>query len=88
MTAKTRHGHAAHPRAHGADHGTAHERLNRLHAQPGRPEGSMAAGGGSGAPMQEAPPMAPNPGMAPPPMGAPPSMGAGPATDDEEGDQT
>lgn len=87
MTAKTRHGHGAHPRAHGADHGTPHERLNRLHAQPGRPEGAMAAGGANGAPMQ-APPMAPNPGMAPP-MGAPgPSMGAGPSPDDEEGEQT
>ena len=78
MTAKTKHGHKAHPRAHGADHGTPHERLNRMHAQPGRPEGAMMAGGGEPA----APP------MAAPPMGAPPGMpgGGAPSTGgDEEG---
>lgn len=85
MTAKTKHGHGAHKAAHGADPGTPHERLNRLHAQPGRPEGAMH-GGGPG-PMPPAP-MAPNPGMGAP-MGAPgPSMGAGPSTDDEGGDQS
>jgi hypothetical protein len=81
------HGHAAHKPAHGADPGTPHERLNRLHAQPGRPEGAMA-GGPNGAAMAPEP-MAPNPGMAPPGIGAPaPSMGAGPSTDTEEGDQS
>lgn len=84
MVAKTKHGHKAHPRAHGADEGTAHERLNRMHAQPGRAEGQMHAGGSSGMAAPPAPmaaPMAPNPGMAP--MSPGPSMGAGPATDDE-----
>lgn len=86
MTAKTRHGHGAHKPAHGADPGTPHERLNRLHAQPGRAEGAMH--GGAPEPMQAPAPMAPNPGMGAP-MGAPgPSMGAGPSTDDEEGEQS
>lgn len=87
MTAKTKHGHGAHRAAHGADHGTPHERLNRLHAQPGRAEGAMHAGA---PPPPMAPPQAPAaPPMGAPPMGAPnPAMGAGPQTDDEEGDQS
>lgn len=98
MTAKTKHGHKAHAPTRGADPGTPHERMNRLHAQPGRPEGAMrgmnqnqSGGAGSeGAGTPEAPSM--------PPMGAGPapaggsmpgaSMGEGPSTDDEEGDQT
>lgn len=82
MTAKTKHGHKAHRPAHGADPGTPHERLNRLHAQVGRPEGAMHGG----APM---PPSMPD--AAPPMMGAPPAMsppGAGPSTDSDEGEMT
>jgi hypothetical protein len=79
MTAKTKHGHKAHHAAHGADPGTPHERLNRLHAQPGRPEGAMHGGG------LPAGPTAP-PGIGGAMGGA--SLGAGPATDDEEGEQT
>ena len=88
MTAKTRHGHGAHRAAHGADKGTPHERLNRMHAMPGRPEGApMSAQAGGIAdpnPAEGAGPMAmpPNPGM----PSAPP--GASPSTDDEEGDQS
>lgn len=82
MTAKTKHGHKAHHAAHGADPGTPHERLNRLHAQPGRPEGAMHGSAGP-APM---PSMGATPPTAPPMGGAP--MGAGPATDSEEGEQT
>jgi hypothetical protein len=85
MTAKTKHGHKAHHAAHGADPGTPHERLNRLHAQPGRPEGAMHMGGGAGpSQMPSAPPQMPPMGAGP---GSPP-MGAAPATDDEEGEQT
>lgn len=79
MTAKTKHGHKAHRPAHGADAGTPHERLNRLHAQPGRAEGAMHPGG-LGAPP-------PSPVAAAPPMGAAP-MGMGSMTDDAEGEQT
>lgn len=83
MTAKTRHGHKAHAPTHGADPGTAHERLNRMHAMPNRAEGQpMSAAGGAPA----APPMGGMPAMGGPPAMAP--MGAGPSTDDEEGDQT
>ena len=96
MTAKTKHGHGAHRAAHGADPGTPHERLNRLHAMPGRPEGAMAAGMGSGAPMGSPAPMPPMAGGGAPPMGAPPMgappmgappMGTGPGMD-EEGEQS
>lgn len=86
MTAKMKHGHKAHPAAHGADPGTAHERLNRMHAMPGRPEGAMAGAGGAPmqGPMESPPPMA---GGAPGAMpGAP--MGAGPSPDDEESEQS
>jgi hypothetical protein len=87
LTAKQKHGSGAHRPAHGADPGTPHERLNRLHAQPGRAEGAMHAGAPPPPPMQA--PMAPNPGMAPPGMGASgPSMGAGPSTDDSEDSQS
>lgn len=84
MTAKTRHGHGAHAPAHGADPGTAHERLNRRHAMPGRPEGAMHSGGGEPAasPVPMAPPMGMGASAAP---GAP--MG-GSSSDDEEGEQT
>jgi hypothetical protein len=93
MTAKTKHGHKAHGPARGADPGTPHERLNRLHAQPGRPEGAMHGGAGPSQMPAEPPqpaPMAPPMGAGPQ-MGAGPSMGppgAGPSTDDEEGEQT
>jgi len=90
MTAKTKHGHKAHPAAHGADPGTAHERLNRAHAMPGRPEGAMM-GDSSGGPMPPTMPTTQPGAMAPPPMGAPPMGGAmsmGNSTDDEEGDQS
>lgn len=91
MTAKTKHGHGAHPAAHGADPGTAHERLNRRHAMPGRPEGAMH-NEGSGEPAASPVPMAPPMGMgasAAPgaPMGGS-SMGASSGGDDEEGEQT
>ena len=83
MTAKTRHGKAAHHRAHGSDPGSKHERLNRMHAMPGRPEGAPMGGQG---PMA-APPPAPPPAMGEPPMGAAPmespAMGAGPSTSDD-----
>lgn len=83
MTAKTKHGHKAHRPAHGADPGSTHERLNRMHAMPNRAEGQpmSAAGGG-------APPMAPPMAGGPPGMGAmgDQSMGAGP--DSEEGEQS
>lgn len=87
MTAKTKHGHKAHPPAHGADPGTPHERLNRLHAMPGRAEGAMhgmepAESPGIG--TTEPPQMPPPPGGAAQSPMAPP--GAGP--DDEEGEQT
>lgn len=39
MTAKTKHGYKGHE-THGADHGTAHERLMRQHRRPGRAEGA------------------------------------------------
>lgn len=91
MTAKTKHGHKAHGPAHGADAGTPHERLNRMHAQPGRPEGAMMQQPGAApapSPVPSAPPMGMGASAAPgAPMGAPP-MGAGPSTDDEEGDQS
>lgn len=80
MTAKTRHGHKAHHAAHGADPGTPHERLNRLHAQPGRAEGAMHLGGGAPPPMPSEP-------MAPP-MAAPPAMAGGAGPDSEAGEQT
>lgn len=84
MTAKTRHGKGAHHAAHGADPGTPHERLNRLHAMPGRPEGAMHDSAPA-APMQMPPQMgAP---AAPPMGGAPPSAG-GMSTDDEAGEQS
>lgn len=86
MTAKTRHGKKAHPRAHGADHGTTHERLNKIHATPNRPEGAMH----TSSPMPQSPPMAPQPAdnaMAMAPPGAGPSAGAD-ASDGDEGDQT
>lgn len=80
MTAKTKHGHKAHARAHGSDEGSAHERLNRMHAMPNRAEGApmSAAGGGPSA----APPEMPGA-----PMGGQ-SMGAGPSVDSEEGEQS
>jgi hypothetical protein len=86
LTAKTKHGHKAHGPTHGADPGTPHERLNRMHAMPNRAEGQPMSAAAS-------PAMAPTP--APPmgagaPMGAPPMAppGAGPSPDDEEGEQT
>ena len=87
MTAKTRHGHAAHHRAHGSDEGTAHERLNKRHAQPGRPEGAMHTGGEMAAPAAAPMPPPATPPMGGAPMGGDPSMGAGPSTggDDEGG---
>ena len=95
MTAKTRHGRAAHRPAHGADKGTPHERLNRLHAQPGRPEGAMHGGASGGAPAAPAALAMPGSATMPPqpqdntmpmaPPGAGPSAGS---SDDEEGDQT
>lgn len=81
MTAKTRHGHGAHRPAHGADPGTPHERLNRRHAIPGRPEGAMHDGG-----EMPAPPMGGSPMAGGMPGGQ--SMGAGPSTDGEEGEQS
>lgn len=86
MTAKTKHGHKAHPRAHGADHGTTHERLNRIHATPNRAEGAMS----TSSPMPQQAPAAPQPqdnAMAMAPPGAGPSAGPG-ASDGDEGDQT
>lgn len=83
MTAKTRHGKGAHHKAHGADPGTPHERLNRMHAQPGRPEGAMMQ-----QPSAEPPPQ-PMPAAPPGGMGIGGGMsppGAGPDTD--EGEQT
>lgn len=89
MTAKTKHGHKAHARAHGSDEGTAHERLNRMHAMPNRAEGQPMSAATGGAP---APPQMPSAPMgAPPAMGAGPAMsppGAGPSSDDEEGEQS
>jgi hypothetical protein len=86
MTAKTKHGHKAHPRAHGADAGTPHERLNRMHAMPNRAEGQpMSAAGG--APPPPAMAAAPGPSMPMAPPGAGPTPGPG-ASDDEEGDQS
>jgi hypothetical protein len=85
MTARTKHGHAAHPRAHGSDEGSAHERLNRAHAVPNRAEGQPM----SAAVQPQAPPPQMGGGM--PQMGAQPAMappGAGPETDTEEGDQS
>lgn len=85
MTAKTRHGHGAHRPAHGADPGSTHERLNRRHAMPGRPEGAMHAGGEM--PAQPAPePMGGVPAAGGMPGGQ--SMGAGPSTDGDEGEQS
>jgi hypothetical protein len=85
LTAKIKHGHKAHRRTLGADEGSPHERLNRQHAMPNRPEG---------APMSAAsqPNLPPSPVPQAPPMGggasaapmAPP--GAGP--DDEESSQS
>lgn len=85
MTAKTRHGHKAHRNTHGADAGTPHERLNRVHAIPNRPEGAMNQGGGP-APAGVEPPPQPqdNVGMAPP--GAAPAEAGG--SDDESGEQS
>jgi len=90
-----KHGMKAHRAAHGADPGTPHERLNRLHAMPGRPEGAMHGGDSAGAPgpapgmgpatgPEPMPPASAMGGMGAPPMGAPP-MGA---MDDEQGEQT
>jgi hypothetical protein len=90
MTARTRHGSKAHRTTHGADRGSTHERLHRMHAQPNRPEGApMSAAQGPSAPPPMGMPMAPQPqdnvGMAPPgaPMG-----GMSSPMDTEEGDQT
>lgn len=85
MTAKTKHGHKAHRATHGADPGTAHERLNRRHAQVGRPEGAMHQGGEMAPPMAAPPQPQDNVSMAPP--GAGPTASGG-STDDESGDQT
>lgn len=84
MTAKTRHGMKAHRATHGADEGSRHERMNKMHAMPNRAEGQpMSAAQGP-----SAQPMAP-PSMAPSPMAAPPGAGmSGPSMDTEEGDQT
>lgn len=90
MTAKTKHGHKAHPRAHGADAGTPHERLNRMHAMPNRAEGQPMSAASTGAPpppAMAAPPSPQGNAMAMAPPGAGPSAGPG-ASDDEEGDQT
>jgi len=86
MTAKTKHGHKAHRRTHGADEGTPHERLNRMHAMPNRAEGAPMSSAGS-APMGVAPPPQPqdNTGMAP--AGGAPAAAAG-ASDDESGEQS
>lgn len=83
MTAKTKHGHKAHRRAHGADAGTPHERLNRMHAMPNRAEGQMMQNAGAAPPMAAPPQPQDNTGMAPP--------GAGPAAADsssDSGDET
>lgn len=83
MTAKTKHGHKAHPRAHGSDEGTAHERLNKMHAMPNRAEGQPMSAAPGGMPPPPAPPMGAPP-MAAPPMGAPPMGGGAEPTEDEE----
>lgn len=89
MTAKTKHGHGAHARAHGSDEGSTHERLNRRHAMPGRPEGAMHNEGGgepAASPVPMAPPMGMGASAAPgAPMGGS-AMGGGAATDDEGGE--
>jgi hypothetical protein len=89
MTAKTRHGKAAHRPAHGADPGTPHHRLNKMHAMPNRAEGApMSAAGGAPPPQaMAAPPQPQDNAMAMAPPGAGPSAGPG-ASDGEEGDQT
>lgn len=85
MTARTRHGSKAHRSAHGSDEGSAHHKLNRMHAQPNRPEGS---------PMSAATMPSPTMGMPAPPQPqdntpmAPPGAMAGGSMDPEEGDQT
>jgi len=88
MTAKTKHGHKAHRRAHGSDEGSAHERLNRMHAMPNRAEGApMSSAGAGAAPPGVAPPPQPQDNTAPmaPPGGAPAAAGG---SDDESGEQT
>lgn len=85
MTAKTKHGHKAHRRTHGADEGSAHERLNRAHAVPNRAEGAPMSSASSGG----APPPSPIPQAPPMGAGAVASPGAaGPSTDSEAGDET
>ena len=86
MTAKIRHG-KKHRHTHGADPGSPHERLNAMHAMPGRPEGAPM--GAMGAPPPSPVPSAPpsmGGGMPSPPDGAMPTAppGAGP----QEGDQS
>lgn len=88
MTAKTRHGVKAHRHTHGADAGSAHEKMHRMHAMPNRAEGQpMSAATGPSAP----PPM--NPGAsAPQPQDntsmAPSGAAPGGGQDSEEGDFT
>lgn len=82
MTAKTKHGHKAHRAAHGADAGTPHERLNRMHAMPNRAEGQPMSAAGSAEAEPAMPP-------ATPPMGGgEESQGEGPSVDSEEGEQS
>lgn len=85
MTAKTKHGHKAHHRAHGSDEGSTHERLNRQHAMPNRAEGAPMSSAGP-ASSGVAPPPQPqdNNSMAPP--GAGPSAAG--SSDSEAGEQT
>jgi hypothetical protein len=93
LTARTRHGSAAHRSAHGADKGSTHEKLNRAHAQPNRPEGApmSAAGFPSAAPPPGAP-STPQPqdnvGLAPPGGGMGGGMPSAPPMDPTEGDDT
>jgi len=90
MTAKTRHGQKAHRETHGADPGTPHTRLNRMHAMPNRAEGAPMSSAG-GAPKGMPPPPQPqdNNSMAPP-GAAPPGANASGSTvaDDEAGEQS
>lgn len=84
MTARLRHGAKSHRHTHGADPGSPHERLHRMHAQPNRAEGQPMSAAQAPAP----PPMAPTPqpqdnvGMAP--AGA--QAGAAMASDPSAGD--
>ena len=88
MTARTKHGMKAHRHTHGADAGSPHERLQRQHAQPNRPEGApmSAASGPSAAPPPSPVPMGVQPQDNTPSM-APPGAGMG-APDSGAGDES